>query len=623
MNAGRQSLRHLVRLTVATILVVIVMPNGVYAEDLSTDELALVKAAEKARVDTIDSVYGSVVAIYGNDRKGGGSGVVFDPAGYALTNHHVVAGAGANGWAGLADRKLYRWRLIGTDPGGDIAIIQLLGKDKFEFAPLGISDSVRVGDMAMAMGNPFVLAEDQRPTVTLGIVSGVGRYQYGAGKNTLVYGNCIQVDSSINPGNSGGPLFDMTGHVIGINGRGSFKERGRVNVGLGYAVSMKQVRYFIPELLATKVAQHATLDAQFSDRLAGVVCHAINLDSPAAKAGLQLGDVLVAFDGEPIKSANQYTNLISTLPEGWPATVTHRRGDEVHNFTVRLTALPYGKQRPEAAKPPGKPAPKKKEGDEKGKPKPLPIHLQKKKLTLGKPGEIGNLERNREAAATVLSRLRKGSSPGVTSGGFYCEEELFRDGNLVGKQQVTLAADGRFRINYVLDDSVEQWQFDGKQFSRGADTESQDASLDAALADPFASSAFYLSNLLTNKPLTLVGQPQLDGADKASKQRAYRIQFPGDVSPRLLMWVSMFDTQGRPQLRLLKSGLDADGAGSIPSVTYANWQKVGGALLPSERTFVKGIDETTSLKIVAREWTVLDQLPENFPGEASDANKKP
>ncbi|MCU0879162.1 MAG: trypsin-like peptidase domain-containing protein, partial [Pirellulaceae bacterium] len=211
------------------------------ASAIESSDLAAVKAAEAARIRAIDSVYGAVVAIYGNDRQGGGSGVLFDPAGYALTNHHVVAAAGDNGWAGLADGKLYRWKLIGTDPGGDVAIIQLAGTEPFPTAPLGDSERVRVGDWAMAMGNPFTLAEDQRPTVTLGIVSGVHRFQEGSGLNQLVYGNCIQVDSSINPGNSGGPLFNLQGEVIGINGRGSFQERGRVNVGLGYAISSNQV----------------------------------------------------------------------------------------------------------------------------------------------------------------------------------------------------------------------------------------------------------------------------------------------------------------------------------------------------------------------------------------------
>ncbi len=333
------------------------------ADEISPADFAAVRAAQKQRVETIAKVYGAVVAIYGNDRAGGGSGVLYDPAGYALTNHHVVAGAGTEGWGGLADGKLYRWKLIGTDPGGDVAIIQLTGKDVFPYAPLADSETVRVGDWAMAMGNPFVLAEDQRPTVTLGIVSGVHRFQEGSGLNQLVYGNCIQVDSSINPGNSGGPLFSLRGQVIGINGRGSFEERGRVNVGLGYAISANQCRMFIPELLATKIAQHGTLDAIFGTREGKVICHTVNLDSAIAKAGLQLGDKLIRFEGRPVMDANQFTNDLSMYPANWPVEVTWERDGQHTTAHVRLSALPYEP----IVKQNGEPPPEEKPGEEKPK----------------------------------------------------------------------------------------------------------------------------------------------------------------------------------------------------------------------------------------------------------------
>ncbi len=315
------------------------------ADEIDASELALVKAAEAARVRVIERVYPTVVAIYGEQvSKGGGSGVLFDEAGFVLTNYHVVAGAGgAKGWAGLADRKLYRWRLIGIDPGGDLAVIQLQGKDAWPHAPLGDSDDVKVGDFAMAMGNPFALAEDQTPTVTLGIVSGVERYQGGAGDgNFLVYGDCIQIDSSINPGNSGGPLFNLAGEVIGINGRGSFEERGRVNVGLGYAISINQAKNFLPDLLATKIAQHGTLDVVFGTRGGQVVCTAMDTKYSALKDhDFELGDRLVRFDGEPVDSANEYLNILSTLPAGWPVDVAWERDGEIHQADVRLNALPY------------------------------------------------------------------------------------------------------------------------------------------------------------------------------------------------------------------------------------------------------------------------------------------
>ena len=107
------------------------------------------------------------------------------------------------------------------------------------------------------MGNPFLLATDFTPTVTFGLVSGVHRYQYPAG-TLLEYTDCIQIDTSINPGNSGGPLFNMKGELIGINGRGSFEKRGRVNSGVGYAISINQIKNFLGHLHAGLDTDHAT-----------------------------------------------------------------------------------------------------------------------------------------------------------------------------------------------------------------------------------------------------------------------------------------------------------------------------------------------------------------------------
>ena len=364
---------------------------------------------ERRRIETIARVRPSVVAIYDLARQGGGSGVLIDPSGIALTNHHVIAGAGTSGWGGLDDGRLYRWKLLGTDPGGDLAIIRLEGRDDFPHAELGDSSTVRVGDFAMAMGNPFLLAEDQTPTVTLGIVSGVQRYQYGSGKNALVYGNCIQVDSSINPGNSGGPLFDMQGRVIGINGRGSFAQRGRVNVGLGYAISSHQIRNFLPDLLATKLTEHGSLDAQFGMRDGKVVCETINLDSAAARAGLGLGDRLIRFQGLPIESANQFTNLISTMPAGWPVElqVVDGRGNE-KTIRLRLLGLPY-ETPPEPEIPADLP-----EEQRRG----MERQLELVRRLRSPPNEPTDLEENRRIAEGILARAseRFSSRSGLVRG---------------------------------------------------------------------------------------------------------------------------------------------------------------------------------------------------------------
>src|SRR6202011_5959024 len=194
---------------------------------------------------------------------GGGTGVLISEDGYALTNFHVVQPTGPTMQCGLPDGVLYDAVLAGLDKVGDVALIKLLPKkdgQKFPFAILADSDKVKAGDWSMAMGNPFLLATDFNPTVTFGLVSGVHRYQYPAG-TLLEYTDCIQIDTSINPGNSGGPLYNLAGELIGINGRGSFEKRGRVNSGVGYAISINQIKNFMGHLRAGLDSDHATLGA--------------------------------------------------------------------------------------------------------------------------------------------------------------------------------------------------------------------------------------------------------------------------------------------------------------------------------------------------------------------------
>ncbi len=141
------------------------------------DLQAAVLADEQARMDIIARLAPAVVCLLDEDRSGGGSGVVISPAGYGLTNFHVVAGMlkTRRGLGGLPDGKTYGLQVLGVDPTGDVAMFRLSGKDRFEFAELGDSDTLRTGDWVLAMGNPFLLAEDYRPSVTLGIISGLHR----------------------------------------------------------------------------------------------------------------------------------------------------------------------------------------------------------------------------------------------------------------------------------------------------------------------------------------------------------------------------------------------------------------------------------------------------------------
>ena len=570
-------------------------------QDVSEKELKLILAAEQARIEAVDKVMGSVVAIYSEIRGGGGSGVIFDPSGLVLTNHHVVAGAGVSGWGGIADGNLYKWKLVGTDPGGDVAIIKLEGRNDFPYSPLGNSDTVRVGDWAIAMGNPFVLTEDQKPTVTLGIVSGVERYQPGAGGNQLVYGNCIQVDSSINPGNSGGPLFNMQGEIIGINGRGSFMARGRVNVGLGYAISANQIKNFIPDLMATKLVEHGTLDVRFGEREGKVVCEAMYNEGVAiVDQGLELGDELLEFEGYKIKSNDQFTNLISMLPETWPANVKFKKPDgTIKSVNIRLVGLPYKMRPPRGApRPPAK-------GKSKGKKK-EPTPEQKRaqerakamaKVMTTKAGTVRDAEMNKDNCKIVTDHLSRSvfANPNVVENKtIVVEDSVFNTENeKIGSQGIRIAGDGRFRIDVDDEGLKKSYVFDGSDFWKLADGKPPEklTYLKARLTPEIVQVVSY-SNLMSPKPFELFGKLLIDGSDKSSNQPAFRLKTVDDKSDWFYVWATIFDEEGQLNIRLSKASADLDADGTSGGVVYKDWKEFEGVKFPSRREFIKGLSET-------------------------------
>lgn len=321
--------------------VVILAPMAAPAVDSAVLE------AQQRRVDLIRRLAPSVVAVFGGAGEGGGSGVLISADGLALTNHHVAAPAGPFLKCGLNDGRLYDAVVAGLDPTGDVALIKLVGREDFPVARWGDSDAVHVGDWVYVMGNPFLLAGDFQPTVTYGIVSGVHRYQYPAGA-FLEYTDCIQVDASINPGNSGGPLFNDRGELIGINGRGSFDKRGRVNVGAGYAISINQIRNFLDHLRGGRIVDHGGLGLTVAGDGSGAVVVADILPrAEAYRRGLRAGDQIVSLAGRPVRSANQFKNLLGTYPEGWTLPLIVRsRGTE------REVYLPLERLHRESERPP-------------------------------------------------------------------------------------------------------------------------------------------------------------------------------------------------------------------------------------------------------------------------------
>jgi serine protease Do len=298
-----------------------------------------VLAAEKTRADAIAKASAATVAVFDASGNGGGSAVVISPDGFALTNFHVTAPCGAAMKCGLPDGKLYDAVIVGIDPVGDVALIQLLGREDFPVAEIGDSDAVRVGDWAFAAGNPFLLADDFTPTITYGLVSGVRRYQYPAG-TLLEYTDCIQTDAAINPGNSGGPLFDAKGRLIGINGRGSFEKRGRVNVGVGYAISINQIMRFLDQLKSGRIVDHATLGATVMTEADGqVVVDDILETSDAFRRGLQYWDSIVRFADREITTANALKNVLGIYPSGWRVPLVFRREGQSRSALVRLMGV--------------------------------------------------------------------------------------------------------------------------------------------------------------------------------------------------------------------------------------------------------------------------------------------
>ncbi len=592
-------------------------------DDLSDDQMKAVLELEQQRVKAIDRVVGSVIAIYGNNRAGGGSGVIIHPSGIALTNHHVIIGAGVEGWGGISDGKMYRWKLIGTDPGGDVSIIQMEGRDEFPWTPLGDSDTVRVGDWALAMGNPFILTEDQSPTVTLGIVSGVKRYQPGAGQNQLEYGNCIQVDSSINPGNSGGPLFNFQGEVIGINGRGSFQDRGRVNVGLGYAISSNQIRNFIPELLATKLVEHATLDANFSNRGGKVVCSDLNLDAPVAAAGLKLGDELLEFEGEQIKTANQFTNLICTIPEDWPVSLKVRDAEgKEKSIYVRAYGLPYAKPQKRGGRKRGKD----KTPEEKEKDKQQNAMIQ---LLSAPPGEIRHPKINMKYANLVLDEWRSRHVDGVAESGSWSlkssvTEESGDGKKEIGQEVLTILSDGRFTLEIPGDDPL-NYVYDGDTFFEIRDEKATELTSVEAKTNTPLMAAFGIAAPLKKEAFNSLGKTLIDGSDRSHNSVSWRMRIDDADEDPTFAWIEINRDYGQCQtarmLRKIAPNRDCSDEGGV---LFQEFEMCAGLAIPKTRLIVNGLDEKAKYRMTVTDFGWAEKFDESpFEGLPKKEKKEP
>jgi serine protease DegQ len=265
-----------------------------------------------------------------------GSGVIIDAAkGYVLSNHHVIADANEIKVT-LQDRREFPAKLIGSDAGTDIALLQIEA-DKLKALPLSNSDTLRVGDQVLAIGNPFGLGQ----TVTTGMISALGR----SGLNRESYEDFIQTDASINPGNSGGALVDYNGELIGINSAIIAPSGG--NVGIGFAVPINMAMAVVQQLVEHGDIKRGVLgvtidnvtpdlaEALDLDVTEGAVVQSVSPDSGAAKAGLQAGDIILEVNGEKVRDGSALRNRIGLLRAGSEVELRFLR--DGRSRTVRAT----------------------------------------------------------------------------------------------------------------------------------------------------------------------------------------------------------------------------------------------------------------------------------------------
>jgi S1-C subfamily serine protease len=263
-----------------------------------------------------------------------GSGVIFQSDGLILTNAHVVEGTERVN-VGLQNGKRVEGRVVGRDRLTDLAVVRLSGSGPWPVAPLGNSDTLQVGDWAIAVGNPYGLDN----TVTLGIVSSLNRNARKLGITDKRL-DLIQTDAAINPGNSGGPLLNASGEVVGIN----TLVRTGPGAGLGFAIPINRARQISAQLISTGRATHPMigvgLDAvrnQAGDEvMAGARVVAVQPGGPAAAAGLRPGDVITAVEGNRIAGPGDVINAVDRAGVGRSLRFSLQRGGE----SLQLTVVP-------------------------------------------------------------------------------------------------------------------------------------------------------------------------------------------------------------------------------------------------------------------------------------------
>ncbi|WP_273944250.1 Do family serine endopeptidase [Burkholderia pseudomallei] len=269
-----------------------------------------------------------------------GSGVIVSSEGYILTNQHVVDGADQIEVA-LADGRTATAKVIGSDPETDLAVLKI-NMTNLPTITLGRSDQSRVGDVVLAIGNPFGVGQ----TVTMGIISALGRNHLGI--NT--FENFIQTDAPINPGNSGGALVDINGNLLGINT--AIYSRSGGSLGIGFAIPVSTARNVLESIITTGTVTRGWIGVEPQDvtpeiaesfslaQKSGAIVAGVLQGGPADKAGIKPGDILMSIDGEDITDTTKLLNVVAQIKPGTPAKVhVVRKGKEL-DVTVVIGKRP-------------------------------------------------------------------------------------------------------------------------------------------------------------------------------------------------------------------------------------------------------------------------------------------
>jgi len=308
------------------------------AEESIAETLKQAKVQEQKNIEMFKKISESFIFI------GGGSAVCISADGLMLTNQHVCATADTWTVHDVKGKK-YTAHVLGRDTSGDLALLQIDNVKDMKFAKFAGDNSVKIGQPALAVGDPFKLGmSDFIPSITMGIVS--GEHLFMEGFYSYTYSDAVQTDTAINPGNSGGPLFNNKGEIIGINGQ--IRSTGvRANRGIGLAISSDRIKRYLPALKTAKggIVMHGdiigiTIKQHEETHTRGLIVTSVLADSLAERKGLQQGDIIRKMNGHSTHSVNQYNNMLMSHLPNTPISIEITRNQKLIKLNYKLDCRP-------------------------------------------------------------------------------------------------------------------------------------------------------------------------------------------------------------------------------------------------------------------------------------------